>query len=111
MNVHDIGDVVSLWSVFRNELGVQTAPTAVTLTVRRPTGAVALVTNRAAEAGEETLAEAATGQTLSGVTGVYRGDVDIDVAGLWWYRWQGTGTVVEAEEGSFGVRRRRVPAA
>ena len=110
MSDHDIGDVVSVWAVFRDEAGTQAAPTAVVLTVRKPNGVVGTNSNTGATGGEETLAEAATGETLSGVTGVYRGDIDVDVAGKWWYRWQGTGAIVEAEEGFFMVRRRRVPA-
>jgi hypothetical protein len=105
---HDVGDVIRLWAVFRDAAGAQVAPTTVELTVRTPAGAVSTATVTPAEVADETLAEAATGETLSGVTGVYRSDVAITQSGRWWYRWAGSGSLVEAEEGRFDVRQRRV---
>jgi hypothetical protein len=106
----DIGDVVTIWGVFRDAAGTQAATTA-SLAFLRP-GATssegAYVT--AAQAADETIAETDMGITLSGVTGLYRADIIIDTAGTWWYRWQGVGAVAQRETGWFQVRRERVSA-
>lgn len=107
---HDVGDVARLWSVWRNAAGDQTAPTTLALRIRHPDGTVESVAPTPAEAGDETAAEAALDQTLSGVTGVYRVDVAFDASGLWLYTWDATGTVAEAETGAVIVRRDRVGA-
>lgn len=104
MAVHDIGDLVTLWAVFRNEAGTQTAPTTVTLTIRKPDGTVEEATVVAVEAGEETQAEAATGETLSGVTGVYKAEIGVTQSGTWRGRWDGDGAVQEVGEVRFYVR-------
>ena len=106
----DVGDVLTLWAAFRDQTGAQAAPTAVVLTVRKPDGTSSVVANSAASAPDETLAETATGQMLSGVTGVYKATLTIDQAGTWRYRWAGTGAVAEMEQGVFMVRRDRVTA-
>lgn len=108
MATHDVGDLVTLWSVFTDALGAQADPTAVTLTVRDPSGVESSVTPSPAVEGDLPVASAATGQTLTDVTGVYKGEVAIDSSGLWRYRWEGTGAITEAGEGSFHVRRQRV---
>lgn len=36
-------------------------------------------------------------------TGKYHSDVSLSAAGVWWYRWAATGTVVQAVEGALGV--------
>lgn len=105
MSVHDVGDVVTLWAVFRDEAGVQADPSTVTLTVREPQGDVVDVPAVAAEAEDEEAAEAATGQTLTDVTGVYRAELEITQGGRYRYKWEGTGTVDEVEASSFYVRR------
>lgn len=105
MAIHDIGDVVTLWAVFRDEDGAQTDPTTVTLSVRDPQGNVTDAGADAAEAGDEEAAEAATGETLTGVTGVYRADLPVTLGGRWRYRWDATGDIAESETGSFYARR------
>ena len=108
---YDIGDAVVLYAVFRDEAGDQADPTAVTLLVRDPSGNTAEESNAAAQAGDETAAETATGQTLSGVTGVYKATVTVDEAGWWHYKWVGSGNVAEMEASWIEVRRDRVGAA
>jgi hypothetical protein len=108
---HDVGDLVRVWAVFRDMSGAQAAPDTVTLVARAPDGTEATVANTPAAAEDEAAAEAATGEALSGVTGVYRGDIAVDQAGAWWYRWQGIGTVSKAGESSFRVKPRRVRGA
>lgn len=110
MATHDIGDVVTLWAIFRNSAGAQTATTA-TLMVRTPDGEETEATVAPAQASDEAAAEAATGETLSGVTGVYKATIDIDQSGRWEYRWEGSGAVTEATEGQFRVRRQHVGGA
>jgi hypothetical protein len=104
MSVHDIGDEITLWAVFRDEEGAQAAPTTVTLAVRDPDGDYEVITHEAAAAEDEEAAEAATGETLTGVTGVYKATLAIDQAGIWVYRWVGEGTVAEVEPSVFYVR-------
>lgn len=109
---HDVGDVVTVWAVFRDETGVQTAPGEVTLRARRPDHTFVDITPIAVEAGDEDVADAALpGEALSGVTGVYRGGIELDYPGLWWYGWHGAGAITEHEEGYIGARVQRVPPA
>lgn len=107
---HDVGDAVRLWAVFRDEAGAQADPGLVTLAVRHPDYTVEDIPTEPAEAGDETLAEEAMGETLTGVTGVYKAVVEPDAGGVWWYRWAGEGAVMEAEESWFAVNFRRVSA-
>jgi len=106
MAQHDVNDAVRLWTVFRDLAGDQAAPTTVTLTVRHPDGEVEVIANSSATAGDLTIAGAAMpDQTLEDETGVYKADVVPDEAGFWFYKWAGTGAVVEQEQGWFEVRR------
>lgn len=67
--------------------GTPTNPAAVTLTVKKPSGA--LVTPAPVNDGP----------------GAYHADVTLDyVPGVWHYRWVGTGAAAAAEEGRFTVR-------
>lgn len=108
---HDVGDVVTLWVVFRDQTGAQADPDNVTLTVRDPHGGVTQVTNVAAAAEDEEAAEEATNQTLDGVVGVYRADLELDLSGRWRYKWEGTGAVDEVEASRLYVRRDMVGTA
>jgi hypothetical protein len=102
--IADIGDLVTLWQVFRDGTGAQADPDTVTLTVRKPDGTVYEETSTAAEAEDEAAAEEATGATLSGVDGVYKAEIDVDQSGTWRLRWDGTGAVQESATDSFYVR-------
>lgn len=70
--------------------GVVTDPTTVTATVRKSDGTV---TNYTVTAG----------QIVKDSTGVYHLYVTVDVAGRWAYKFAGTGTVVDVEQGVFYV--------
>lgn len=83
MNTYDIGDAVVLTATF------SVAPTTVTLTLRAPDGT------------ESTPAVSSTGGTSTAT-------VVTTQAGIYRYRWEGTGAAVAAEEGAFRVRRRMV---
>lgn len=87
----DIGDRLTLTASFRDADGELADPSEVTLDVLSPDGTVTRI------------------DVDSASTGVWTGTVDPDTSGRWVYRWVGTGAVVAAEEGSFSVRRRRVP--
>lgn len=87
----DIGDRVRLTATFQDLDEVATDPTTVVCTVKAPSGPTSTPSvTRVAE-------------------GEYIADVDVTEAGLWRYRWAGTGDLVAAEEGEFSVVRRRVP--
>lgn len=87
VNQYDIGDLVRMAVTFKNDGGAIADPTTVTLSVMKPGDTVAT-----------TVAPVKDG------IGVYHGDITIDRAGSWYYRWVGTGAVVAAEETRFYVR-------
>lgn len=70
--------------------GAAADPTTVTLTVQAPDGTQTTPT------------------PTSSVTGTWTADVSVTQAGVWWYRFEGTGAVAAAAEGLLSVRRRRV---
>ena len=84
-NRYDKGDLVRLSATFTVS-STNTDPTTVTLKVQDPSGNTATYTYAAAE-----ITKSATGQ--------YYKDVSIDEGGTWYYRWEGTGTVITAGEG------------
>ena len=91
MSDWDIGDVVTISAVFRDAAGALADPTTTTLTVMAPDGTLSTPT------------------PVKDSTGTYHADVPVTASGSWAYRWLGTGAVAAAEEGTFSVRRRRVP--
>lgn len=92
LGTFDIGTLVTLTGTFKNSAGAPTNPTAVTCTVQDPAGTV--TTPTATNAG----------------TGIYTANVDLTggVAGMWWFRFAGTGTIQAAEEGWFFVEASQV---
>ena len=84
-NKYDVGDSVRLTAVFTQN-GANTDPTAVTAKHKDPSG-------------NET-----TPATTNPNAGHYFFDLTIDEAGTWWYRFEGTGAVVAAAEGTLSVR-------
>jgi hypothetical protein len=84
--VFDTGDLVRLGNTFTNFAGVGTNPTTVTLTVRDPSG------------------NDSTPSATSDGSGVYHYDLTLDEAGTWYYKWQGTGTIVAVSEGTIIVQ-------
>lgn len=105
----DIGDMVRLVHQFVDEAGAPADPSEVVLTVRDPDGEASEVTATQPSGDPElSLCSSILGVTLEDETGVWTATVEPDAAGLWRYRWAGTGVVTEAEEGAFNVRRQRV---
>lgn len=89
MNSYDKGDLVRLTATFTNSAGVATDPTAVTCQVKSPSATTTYTYN--------------PGTVVKDSTGVYHLDVSASAAGQWWYRWEGTGAVEQADEGTFVV--------
>src|SRR5262252_6402536 len=77
-------EIATLTNVFKVN-GVPTDATTVTLTVTDPTGATS------------TPANSHTG------TGTYTATVACTIAGVWLYKWVGTGTASDVAEGTFTV--------
>ena len=96
-NVYDIGDTVRLKGAFTNDAGAATDPTAITLTVKDPTGAVTTYTY-------------ALAQVVKSATGIYYYDLLISKAGDWYYRFEGTGAVATAGEEYFTVKKQETAA-
>jgi len=93
----DVGDRANLTSYnaagegFKNAAGALTDPTTVTLEVKKPNGTVTTYTYAAA-------------QIIKDSVGRYSYQLTVDAAGVWSYRWIGTGTVVAAEQDVFFAR-------
>lgn len=92
MDSYDIGDAVRLTGTFRNAAGTLTDPTTVTLKHEDPSG-------------NETSLTYAGGTVTKSSTGIYYADVTVDESGTWKYKWIGTGTVAQADEGAFWGKR------
>jgi hypothetical protein len=89
MNSYDKGDLVRLTATFTNSAGVATDPTVVLCRVKSPTTTTIYTYN--------------PGAIVKDATGVYYIDVSVSAVGQWWYRWEGAGTVEQADEGAFIV--------
>ncbi len=89
MASYDIGDKITLRASFTDS-DAAVDPSTVTCAVRAPDGTPSA----------PSVSKAATG--------VYTATVLPDAAGVWFYRFAGTGAYVAAEEGTFLIRRRRV---
>lgn len=89
-NIYDDGDSVRLAVGFtiRNTL---TDPTTVTLKVQDPSD-------------NETDYTYALAEVIKDGVGQYHKDITLDEVGTWYYRFEGTGAAVAAEENSFAVR-------
>ena len=105
MSTYDLGDVArlgnysgaSLSDAFKDLAGVATDPTAVTLTVTKPSGAQLAYGWPSAGANGTLTRESA---------GRFYFDVALDQEGVWSYRLVGTGTAAAAAEGRLIVRQR-----
>jgi hypothetical protein len=93
--MYDIGDAVRITASFYNSAtpAVLTDPTTVTVRIK-PSNAAATTYTYGTDAA-----------VVKSATGVYYIDVTITASDRWRYRWAGTGALIQAEEGSFNVRR------
>lgn len=92
VNTYDIGTKVRLYGTFKDLDNVLTNPTAVTAKHKDPSGNITTV----------------SGGSVTNVSpGVYYIDLTVDESGTWWYRFEGTGAVVAANEQAFVVEDSR----
>jgi hypothetical protein len=91
VNEYDLNDLVRLRSVFTVD-DVNTDPTEVTLKVKDPSGTTTTYLYSLAAITKE-------------ATGIYYKDITLNDTGIWYYRFEGTGTVVSADESSLIVLR------
>lgn len=89
-NTYDKGDSVRLTATFTVD-SVPTDPTTVTLKVKNPAGVTTTYTYGLAELTKSS-------------TGVYYREVTVDDDGMYYYRFEGTGTCIAASEGQLKVR-------
>jgi len=91
---YDIGDARRLQATFKDITGTNTDPTTVTFSIKEPNStAVDYIFGTDAEVVKST-------------SGVYYIDWICTKFGEHLFRWEGTGTVTAAEEGSFTVKKR-----
>lgn len=96
MNVYDVGDLIRVSGIFTNEDDEETDPTVTTFKFTDPSG------------NTTTYIYSTDGELSRTKAGNFHVNISIDESGTWYYRWEGTGTVQAAEEGSFVVRPSRI---
>jgi hypothetical protein len=89
-NVFAVNQRVRLSVAFANSAGAATDPTTVALKYKNPGGGIATKTYALAE-------------VIKDSTGNYHYDVDVTLAGRWFYRFEGAGALVAAHEAAFMV--------
>lgn len=85
MNSYDIGSSTNLVASFINSVGIAVDPTTVILRIKNPKGIVSVNT-----------------PTNTGV-GLYSYELALDIAGVYYYRFEGTGTAIAAADSSLTV--------
>ncbi|GMV19480.1 MAG: hypothetical protein AMXMBFR56_77040 [Polyangiaceae bacterium] len=93
--VFDIKDQVRIAHQFYNSSAQAADPTTVTLLLKTPAGV------------ETSHVFGVDGNVVKTATGAYHYDLTLTEAGIYAWRWVGTGAVVCAEEGTIPVRRSR----
>lgn len=88
MNTYPVGSAVRVTAAY-SAAGTATDPTVVTCQIKDPTGTITAYTY------------GGSGGPVRDSTGNYHYDVDTPLAGVYAYRWEGTGTVIAAQEGVF----------
>lgn len=97
-NSYDVGDLVRMSSVFYDDDGNLADPSTITLKVKDIAGTVSTyVFGVAAEVVRDKL-------------GHYHADIEIDGAGdgFWFFRWEGIGAIIAAEERKIQIRKKNV---
>ena len=84
---HDIGDLIPVSATFKNAAGTATDPTTITFKLQSP---AAVVTSYVYPTDAQLVRDSA---------GVYHVDVPLAAAGVWYYRFEGTGAVAATEDG------------
>lgn len=93
MNTYDIGDKVRIQGAFSDLSGAAVDPTTVECSVREPDGTIT------------TYAWPADPEVVRLAVGEFAFDLPVDAAGVWAYRFAGTGPGHAAGERQFAVRR------
>lgn len=86
------GDTERLRGTFKDANGDNADPTTVKVIYQKPDGT------------EITKTSGTDAEVVKQATGDYYIDIILDKAGIWCYRWEGTGNVTTAEEETFTVR-------
>lgn len=94
----NVGDRMQVPTTFTNAAGAVADPTTVTFRFDSPSKA-----NTVYVYGVD-------GQLVRDSTGVYHVNIDPDEAGLWSWRFEGTGAIVAANQGQFRALASLVPA-
>ena len=87
---YEIGDTLRLTATFTDGDDAAADPTTITLEILAPDGTKTTLTYAAAD-------------VTKSATGVYYYDLALDAAQTWEWRWIGTGTVAQADQGSLWV--------
>ena len=91
-NIYDIGDAVRATVRFTDTSGTLVDPTTVVGKFKNPSNAITVYTY------------GVDSELVKSETGVYYMDIPVNAAGLWYYRYESTGTHIGAVEGYFKVR-------
>lgn len=91
ISVFSKGDLKRFSATFKNLAGTATDPTTVKFKYTKPSGTTT------------TLVYLTDAALVKDSTGNYHVDLDLTEAGMWFYRWEGTGAVQETEDGEFTV--------
>lgn len=89
-NSYDVGNAVQCSAIFTSQAGVATDPTTVTLRVLPPSGPTQVFT-------------LALGQVIKSSTGNFYYNFPTTIPGPHYYRYEGTGALIAAGDGSFIV--------
>jgi hypothetical protein len=84
--MYDVGDGIRITATFTDLSGVVADPSAVVFKVKDPKGTVTIPS------------------TAKDSTGTYHADLTLTRPGTWLYRWEGTGAVQAAIEGTISVK-------
>ena len=90
INVYTKDSEVRITTTFTTTSGTATDPSTVTVYVKDPTGT-------------RTTYVYGSSAVVKDSTGVYHLDIFANIAGTWWYRFEGTGALVAAAESEFIV--------
>ena len=90
--IYEIGEQVEIAYTFVNSAGAAADPTVVTVSIKAPSGT------------ETDYVYGTDAECVKDSTGAYHVDLTFAAAGVYHWRWVGTGAVVDAEEGFLRVR-------
>ena len=89
---YDYGDQVRVTCTFTNLAGSAADPTGITFKWRTPAGTTS------------SYVYGTDAELVKSATGIYYVDLTLNVEGTWYYRFEGTGALVAADEGHLLVK-------